>query len=118
MPCKLVKQLVTSLLVQTEAEVCNVLVRRGCAMVELSMKGDGEEGGDPAVGSASILVCCAVADLRLTYPPLHAALLLPPEFLSLASVVSAKPQWDVTQLGAVLRSPYTQGNIPFCASVP
>ena len=87
-------------------------------MVELSMKGDGEEGGDPAVGSASILVCCAVADLRLTYPPLHAALLLPPEFLSLASVVSAKPQWDVTQLGAVLRSPYTQGNIPFCASVP
>lgn len=44
--CKLVKHLVTSLLVQVEAEVCNKLFRSGCAVVELSVKevmGRGEE---------------------------------------------------------------------------
>lgn len=38
MSCKLVKHLVTSPLVQVEAEVCNILFMRGCAMVELSVK--------------------------------------------------------------------------------
>lgn len=38
MSCRLVKHLITSPLVHVEAEVCNILFVRGCAMVELSVK--------------------------------------------------------------------------------
>lgn len=54
------------------------------------------QGGDSAVRRTSIPVCSTVAELRLTNPTLCAALLLPLEFLSLASVVSTKLQWDVS----------------------
>lgn len=38
MSYKFVNNLVTSLLIQVEAEVCNTLFRRGCAVVKLSVK--------------------------------------------------------------------------------
>lgn len=103
MSCKLVKHLVTSRLVQVEAAVCNMLFRRGCAVVKLSMKEVvGRKGGGPAIRRTSILVCCVVADLRLTHSPLHAALLLPPEFVCFFHwQLWFLPRWMSAQLGPV-----------------
>lgn len=61
MSCKVVKHLVTSLLVQVEAEVCNILFRRGCAVVKLSVKdvvGRREEIL-PSEGKYPGLLCCS-----------------------------------------------------------
>lgn len=81
--CELVEHLETSHLVHAETEGWNRLLRRGCAVLRLSGKEVVRIREEIlAVRRTHVSVCCARADLRLTYLHLHAALLLPAELLA------------------------------------
>lgn len=82
MSCKLVKHPVTSHLVHVETEECNRLLRRVQCSNLLVKRIREEILSEGFCQKAHISVCCARADLRLTYLSLRAALLLPPELLS------------------------------------
>lgn len=65
------------------------------------------------------LVCCADADFKQIYPPLHAVLLLPPQFISFLGKRGVCQAAEGCQLSWELsEEPSTQGSVRFRASAP